>query len=91
MVNMKGIPMPSNRGELAMLIWQRAGKPEPASTALYADIDADNADLQKAAHWMVEQDLMDEKADNNFKPNAPVTKLRTCITWDKAKRKGLID
>lgn len=91
MMNMRGIPMPSNRAELAMLIWERAGKPEPASTALYDDIDADNTDLQKAAHWMVEQDLMDEKANNTFKPNTHVTKLRVCTTWEKAKQKGLFD
>ena len=91
MMNMRGIPLPSNRAELAMLIWERAGKPEPASTALYDDIDADNADLQKAAHWMVEQGLMDEKANNTFKPNTHVTKLRVCTTWEKAKQKGLFD
>lgn len=90
-INMPGIAMPSNRIELALLVWERAGKPEPASTALYDDIDADNADLQKAAHWMVEQDLMDEKADNTFKPNTHVTKLRVCTTWEKAKQKGLFD
>lgn len=90
-INMRGIPLPSNRAELAMLIWERAGKPEPASTALYADIDADNTDLQKAAHWMVEQDLMDEKANNTFKPNTHVTKLRVCTTWEKAKQKGLFE
>ena len=90
-INMPGIPLPSNRAELAMLIWERAGKPEPASTALYDDIDADNTDLQKAAHWMVEQDLMDEKANNTFKPNTHVTKLRVCTTWEKAKQKGLFD
>ena len=90
-INMPGIAMPSNRGELAMLIWEKAGKPEPASTALYDDIDEENADLQKAAHWAVEQELMDEKADNNFKPGRHVTKLRVCVTWDKAKQKGLFD
>ena len=83
--------LPRHRSELALLVWERAGKPEPASTALYDDVDADNTDLQKAAHWMVEQDLMDEKADNTFKPNTHVTKLRVCVTWDKAKQKGLFD
>ena len=90
-INMPGIPMPSNRGELAMLVWERAGKPEPESTALYTDIDEENTDLQKAAHWAVEQDLLDEKANNNFKPGTYVTKLRVCVTWDKAKQKGLFD
>ncbi len=38
-INMPGIPMPSNRIELAELLWEHAGKPEPVSTALYSDID----------------------------------------------------
>lgn len=91
MVNMYGIPLPSTRAELAMLIWERADKPEPESTALYDDIDEDDADLQKAARWMVEQELMDEKDNNKFKPYGHVTKLRVCTTWNEAKEKGLID
>ena len=91
-LNMKGISMPANRGELAMLIWERAGKPEPESTALYDDIDADDTDLQKAARWMVEQELLDDEEENNkFYPGFIVTKLRTCTTWEKAKQKGLFD
>lgn len=93
-INMPGIPMPSNRIELALLVWEHADKPEPQNMTdenLYADIDADDTDAQKAAHWMVEQDLMDEKANNTFKPNTHVTKLRVCVTWDKAKQKGLFD
>lgn len=88
---MRGIPLPTTRAELALLIWRRADEPEPESTALYDDIDEDDTDLQKAAHWMVEQELMDEKKDNNFKPGRHVTKLRVCVTWDKARQKGLID
>jgi len=90
-VNMRGIPLPTTRAELAMRIWEKADKPEPESTVLFEDIDEDDTDLQKAARWMVEQGLMDEKADNNFKPNTHVTKLRTCTTWEKAKQKGLLD
>ena len=91
-INMPGIPMPSNRIELAELLWEHAGKPEPVSTALYEDIEQDDTDAQKAARWAVEQDLMKDDADNNkFHPAFPVSKLRTCLTWNAAKEKGLFD
>ena len=91
-INMPGIPMPSNRIELADLLWEHAGKPEPVSTALYSDIDEGDTDAQKAARWAVEQDLMKDDADNNkFHPAFPVSKLRTCLTWNAAKEKGLFD
>ena len=78
-INMPGIPM-------------HAGKPEPVSTALYSDIDEGDTDAQKAARWAVEQDLMKDDADNNkFHPAFPVSKLRTCLTWNTAKEKGLFD
>ena len=71
-INMPGIPMPSNRIELAELLWEHAGKPEPVSTALYSDIDEGDTDAQKAARWAVEQDLMKDDADNNkFHPPSP--------------------
>ena len=91
-INMPGIPMPSNRIEPAELLWEHAGKPEPVSTALYSDIDEGDTDAQKAARWAVEQDLMKDDADNNkFNPYFPVSKLRTCLTWNAAKEKGLFD
>ncbi len=91
-INMPGIPMPSNRIELAELLWEHAGKPEPVSTALYSDIDEGDTDAQKAARWAVEQDLMKDDADDNkFHPAFPVSKLRTCLTWNAAKEKGLFD
>ena len=91
-INMPGLPMPSNRIELAELLWEHAGKPEPVSTALYSDIDEGDTDAQKAARWAVEQDLMKDDADNNkFHPAFPVSKLRTCLTWNAAKEKGLFD
>lgn len=95
LMNMQGIPLPSDRIELAELVWERAGKPEPQNMTdedLYADIDADDTDAQKAAHWMVEQELMKFDEDNNkFHPCFPVSKLRVCLTWQNAKDKGLID
>lgn len=91
-INMPGIPMPSNRIELAELLWEHAGKPEPVSTALYSDIDKGDTDAQKAAHWAVEQGLMkDDSEKNTFNPYFPVGKLRTCLTWNAAKEKGLFD
>lgn len=95
MMNMQGLPLPSDRIELAELVWERAGKPEPQNMTdedLYADIDAADTDAQKAAHWMVEQELMKFDEDNNkFHPCFPVSKLRVCLTWQNAKDKGLID
>lgn len=95
LMNMQGLPMPSDRIELAELVWERAGKPEPQNMTdedLYADIDAADTDAQKAAHWMVEQELMKFDEDNNkFHPCFPVSKLRVCLTWQNAKDKGLID
>ena len=95
LMNMRGIPLPSDRIELAELVWERAGKPEPQNMTdedLYADIEADDTDAQKAAHWMVEQELMKFDKDNNkFHPRFPVSKLRVCLTWQNAKDKGLID
>ena len=89
-INMPGIPMPSNRIELAELLWEHAGKPEPVSTALYSDIDEGDTDAQKAAHWAVEQGLMkDDSEKNTFNPYFPVGKLRVCLTWNAAKEKGL--
>lgn len=91
-INMPGIPMPSNRIELAELLWEHAGKPEPVSTARYSDIEQDDTDAQKAAHWAVEQGLMkDDSEKNTFSPYFPVGKLRTCLTWNAAKEKGLFD
>ena len=91
-INMPGFAMPSNRGELAMLLWEHAGKPEPVITALYGDITEDDIDLNKAARWAVEQGLMQDDADSNkFNLRFPVSKLRTCLTWNAAKEKGLFD
>ena len=87
-----GVILPANRQEMALLIWEKAGKPEPASTELFEDIDADDTDAQKAARWMVEQELMSvsEDAPNEFHPLKAVSRLRICVTWHDAKEKGLI-
>ena len=91
---MPGIPMPSNRIELAMLLWEHADKPEPVSAALYEDIEQDDTDAQKAARWAVEQGLMKDDTDQDdqkFHPAFPVSKLRVCLTWNAARKMGLFD
>ncbi len=91
---MDDVAMPTNRIALAKLLWERAGKPEPESTALYSDISAEDTDAQKAARWAVEQGLMKDDTDQDdqkFHPAFPVSKLRVCLTWEKAKQKGLFD
>ena len=88
---MDDVAMPANRLALAKLLWERAGKPEPESTALYSDISAEDTDAQKAARWAVEQELLNDAEDGKFHPAFPVSKLRVCLTWEKAKQKGLFD
>lgn len=91
---MPGIPMPSNRIELAMLLWEHADKPDPVSAALYEDIEQDDTDAQKAARWAVEQGLMKDDTDQDdqkFHPAFPVSKLRVCLTWNAARKMGLFD
>ena len=91
---MDDVAMPTNRIALAKLLWERAGKPEPESTALYSDISAEDTDAQKAARWAVEQGLMKDDTDQDdqkFHPAFPVSKLRVCLTWNAAREMGLFD
>ena len=95
---MDDVAMPANRIALAELMWERAGKPEPETMSdenLYSDLSAEDEDAQKAARWAVEQELMKEddsvEGKLKFHPAFPVSKLRVCLTWEKAKQKGLFD
>ena len=92
---MDDVAMPTNRLALAKLLWERAGKPEPEGTALYSDISAEDTNAQKAARWAVEQELLNDddsvEGELKFHPAFPVSKLRVCLTWEKAKQKGLFD
>lgn len=89
-LNMRGIPMPSNRAGLATLIWEKAGQPEPQTLKTYSDVDESDVYLRKAASWMEEQGLMEARDDGSFKPYGYVTKLRTCFVWDMARDRGLV-
>ena len=95
---MDDVAMPANRIALAKLLWERAGKPEPETMTdenLYSDMDAEDEDAQKAARWAVEQELLNDddsvEGELKFHPAFPVSKLRVCLTWEKAKQKGLFD
>ena len=89
-LNMPGVPMPSNRAGLATRIWEKAGCPEPQTVKSFSDIDDADLHLRQAASWMEEQGLMDDVKENEFRPYRYVTKLQTCLVWDKAKEKSLI-
>lgn len=89
-LNMPGVPMPSNRAGLATLIWEKAGCPEPQTVKSFSDIDDSDLHLRQAASWMEEQGLMDDVKENEFRPYRYVTKLQTCLVWDKAKEESLI-
>lgn len=89
-LNMPDVPMPSNRAGLATLIWEKAGCPEPQTVKSFSDIDDADLHLRQAASWMEEQGLMDDVKENEFRPYRYVTKLQTCLVWDKAKEENLI-
>ena len=76
-----GAAIPSNRGELAMLIWTEKGKPEPAAQPAFADVD--DAELAKAAQWCVEQGYLTAK-DDKFDPEGWMPKFKTIEVWKKA-------
>ena len=77
----EGAAIPANRGELAMLLWQTAGKPEPAAQPAFADVD--DADMAKAAQWCTEQGTMDAKGDC-FEPEGWTPKFKVIEVWNKA-------
>ena len=80
-----GALIPSNRAELALLLWEHADKPEPQTPFTFSDIDADNTDLQKAAQWCVENGYLHVKEnDDRFFPRIWVPKAKVIQAWDKA-------
>lgn len=83
----KGAAIPTNRQELALLLWQNAGKPE-AVTASYADIANDQTDAQKAARWAVANGLLDATGEDAtvFAPAKSVSRLTVIKAWNKAQK-----
>ena len=74
--------IPANRGQLALLVWNNAGRPEPAAQPAFADMD--DADMAKAAQWCVEQGIMEAKTAETFKPEGWTPKLKVIEVWNKA-------
>ena len=83
----KGAAIPTNRQELALLLWQNAGKPE-AVTASYADIANDQTDAQKAARWAVANGLLDAAGEDAtvFAPAKSVSRFTVIKAWNKAQK-----
>lgn len=77
--------IPSTRQELANVLWTTAGKPDPVSTALYADIPADAIEQQKAARWCAEQGLLSDHGAT-FGPDTKVTNARIIRAWNSLKK-----
>ena len=79
----EGAAIPANRGELAQLLWNAAGRPEAgAVVTVYPDIT--DADQQAAARWCTEQGLLTARSDGTFAPDGRVPKWRVIEVWNKA-------
>ena len=77
----EGAAIPTNRGELAMLIWTQKGKPEPAAEPAFNDVS--DTELAKAAQWCVEQGLLTAE-DGKFEPDGWTPKWRVIQVWNQA-------
>ena len=73
--------IPANRGQLALLVWNTAGRPEPAGAPAFADVT--DPDMAKAAQWCTEQGTMDAKGDR-FEPEGWTPKFKVIEVWNKA-------
>ena len=78
----EGAAIPANRGQLALLVWNNAGRPEPAAQPAFADVT--DADMAKAAQWCAEQGIMETKSADTFKPEGWTPKFKVIETWNKA-------
>ena len=74
--------IPTSREQLALVLWTAAGKPQPASTALYADISAEAVDSQLAARWCVEQGLLKDYGES-FKPGDYTFRPQVIKAWNE--------
>ena len=78
----EGAAIPANRGQLALLVWNTAGRPAPAAVPAFADVA--DPDTAAAAQWCVEQGYLDAKKDGSFDPNGWTPKFRVIEVWNKA-------
>ena len=78
----EGAAIPASRGQLALLVWNTAGRPEPVSTPAFADVT--DPDTARATQWCVEQGLLTLKKDGSFDPDGWTPKFRVIQVWNKA-------
>ena len=84
-----GVPVPTNRRELVKLLWETAGKPDVVLPALYGDVSAEDAELQKATRWAIDNGLVksaDETDASRFDPDRSVSKYEVARAWFKVKK-----
>ena len=84
-----GVPVPTNRRELVVLLWETAGKPDVVLPALYGDVSAEDAELQKATRWAIDNGLVkpaDEGDASRFDPDRSVSKYEVARAWFKVQQ-----
>ena len=84
-----GVPVPANRRELVVLLWETAGKPDVVLPALYGDVSAEDAELQKATRWAIDNGLVkpaDESDASRFDPDRSVSKYEVARAWFKVQQ-----
>ena len=84
-----GVPVPANRRELVKLLWETAGKPDVVLPALYGDVSTEDAELQKATRWAIDNGLVkpaDEGDASRFDPDRSVSKYEVARAWFKVQQ-----
>ena len=84
-----GVPVPANRIELVKLLWETAGKPDVVLPALYGDVSTEDAELQKATRWAIDNGLVkpaDEGDASRFDPDRSVSKYEVARAWFKVQK-----
>ena len=84
-----GVPVPTNRRELVKLLWETAGKPDVVLPALYGDVSTEDAELQKATRWAIDNGLVkpaDETDASRFDPDRSVSKYEVARAWFKVQQ-----
>ena len=84
-----GVAVPTNRRELVKLLWETAGKPDVVLPALYGDVSTEDAELQKATRWAIDNGLVkpaDETDASRFDPDRSVSKYEVARAWFKVQQ-----
>ena len=84
-----GVPVPANRIELVKLLWETAGKPDVVLPALYGDVSTEDAELQKATRWAIDNGLVkpaDDSDASRFDPDRSVSKYEVARAWFKVQQ-----